>query len=174
MPQGEALPDLRWQGTCSLRAMNLEVLSWSETVSLCREAAGLVLNRFRTLAQRADPGDRPLSELFKDLAGDAERSLDEIRRLHGPGPPPGLSESEMATRVARGFLPSLLKSVGTGSLDRESGFYLAECVLGDLVGFYGALVRQTGDERARELLQRSGLAVKARLDFLRFVVLEVS
>src|SRR5436190_3988051 len=135
--------------------MSLEVLSWSESVSLCREAAILVLNRFRTLAQRAGPEDRPLIQLFNELAGDAERNLDEIRQFRGPGLPQGLPEVAMAKKVAQGFLPSLSKSVGAGSLDRESGFYLAECVLGDLGGFYGALVLQTGVERARSRLRRS-------------------
>lgn len=150
--------------------MSLEVLSSSECISLCREAATLVLGRFRWLAKRAGPGDRPLALLFSELAGDVERNLIDIRQLEGPGPP-GVPEEETGRQVARGFLPSLSKTAGGGSLDRESGFYLAECLLQELAGFYGALVRQTGDEQARELLNRSKRASESRLEFLRHVVL---
>ena len=151
--------------------MNLEVLSSSECRSLCREAALLVRNRFRWLRERAASGDRPLTLLFGDLAADAERNLSEIRHLEGPGGPPPNSETEPVQQVARGFLPSLSKTGGAERLDRESGFYLAECILADLAEFYGALVRHTGDEPSKDLLQRSKLAAESRLEFLRQVIL---
>ena len=61
--------------------MNLEVLSTSESMSLCRAAAGLVLSRFRRLANQAEEGDHKLSPLFTELAGDVERNLIEKRGL---------------------------------------------------------------------------------------------
>jgi len=151
--------------------MNLEVLSSNESRSLCLGAANLVLNRFQGLARRTAPEDPPLALLFADLAGDMERSLLEIQRLEGQNPLRGAGE-EMGQTAARGFLPSLSKTGGEAHLNRESGFYLMECILEDLAGFYGALVRQTTDEKSREFILRSKHTVNGRLDFLRHVVLE--
>ena len=143
----------------------MEVLSSGECRSLCREAAVLVLRRFRLLATQSDPGDRPLTLLFGDLAAEVERSLVEIGPLE-------IHEPETGRGVAGGFLPSLSKSPGGGELDRESGLYLAECIFQDLAGFYGTLVRQTGDERSKALLQRSKSAAESRLEYLRTVVMK--
>ena len=151
--------------------MNLEVLSSSESMTLCRAAAKLVLSRFRRLAQQTEQGDRKLSHLFGDLAGDVERSLIDMNQLDGQSWLPEAVGEETGQKVARGFLPSLSRNRDGVSLDRESGFHLMECILGDLAGFYGALVRQSCDEKSRDLLLRSTLAVKTRLEFLRHVVL---
>nr|MBI3857500.1 hypothetical protein [Planctomycetota bacterium] len=151
--------------------MNLEVLSASESVSLCLGAAKLVLNRFRGLAQRTRSGDRPLSLLFDELAGDVERNLIELKQVEGPGRQPEGLEEEKAQKSARGFLPSLSKPDGGGPLDREAGFYLAESILEDLAGFYGTLVRQTCDDKSREHLLQSKKAVEARIEYLHRVVL---
>jgi len=151
--------------------MNLEVLSSRESTSLCRAAAHLVLDRFRWLAQRADPGDLQLSRLFLDLDSDVEKHLMEIRGVEEPDPVAAEVVSLMEQSTARGFLPSLSKTIGGARLDRESGFYLVECILEDLAGFYGTVVRQTCDDRSRDLLLRLKGAVRARLDFLRRVVL---
>jgi hypothetical protein len=149
--------------------MNLAVLSSSECMSLCRDAAFLVMSRFRWLAQRTAPEDRPLILLFRDLAADLEANLQHIEHLEGLNPSSG--DGETGQRTARGFLPSLEKTPGGSGLDRESGFYLAECILKDLDAFYGALVRHICDEQSRTLLQRSKQAVENRLKFLRHVVL---
>lgn len=151
--------------------MNLEVLSSSECRSLCREAAILVLDRFRWLRERSGSADRPLTVLFGDLAADAERNLTEIRHLENLGWTPEPQDAEPVQQVARGFLPSLSKTTGGDRLDRESGFYLAECLLEDLADFYGALVRHTGDEPSKDLLHRSKRAAESRLEFLRQVIL---
>jgi len=149
--------------------MNLEVLSSSESRTLCRAAANQALTRFRRLAHHAEQGDRRLSQLFMELAGDVERNLVEMSELDGPLPE--APEEETAQKVARGFLPSLSKSIDGIRLDRESGFYLVECILEELAGFYGTLVRQCCDEKSRELLLRSKLSIKARLEYLQHVVL---
>ena len=138
---------------------------------LCRAAANLVLSRFRRLAQQTEQGEHKLSHLFGELAADVERSLIDMNRLDGQSWLPEALEEETAQKVARGFLPSLSKSREGVCLDRESGFHLMECILGDLAGFYGALVRQSCDEKSKDLLLRSTLAVKTRLEFLRHVVL---
>ena len=151
--------------------MNLEVLSSSESRTLCRAAANEALSRFRRLADQAEQGDRRLSQLFMELAGDVERSLVEMRDLDGPGPLPEALEEETAQKVARGFLPSLSKSSDGVRLDRESGFYLVECILEELAAFYGTLVRQSCDEKSRDFLLRSRLAINARLEYLHHVVL---
>ncbi len=151
--------------------MNLQVLSLNECLSLCRGAAVLVMHRFRWLGQQVTPEDRPLALLFADLAGDVEKILVEIWKLEGVDRPPEVLEKESGQQVARGFLPSLLKTVGDGPLDRESGLYLAECLLEDFADFFGALVRQAEDEQARDLLQRSQQAVSTRLGLLRHVLL---
>jgi len=148
------------------------VLSSSESMSLCRGAAGLVLDRFHWLARRAAPEDHPLTVLFADLAGDVERNLVEIDQLEARGHPPGAHERESGRTVARGFLPSLSRTAGEGRLGRESGFHLVECLLEDLAGFYGALVRQACDETSRDFLLRSKQTVNGRLDFLHHVVLK--
>jgi hypothetical protein len=145
--------------------MTLEVLSSGESMALCRAAAGMALSRFRTLAQQARDGDRKLSELFLELAGDVERNLAEMDQLAGQSP------STEAAKAARGFLPTLSKGGEGSRLDRESGFYLVECILEELAGFYGMLARQSCDEPSRDLLQRSALAAKSRLIFLHHVVL---
>jgi len=149
----------------------MEVLSSRESTSLCRAAALLVRGRFRWLAQRADPGDLQLSRLFSDLDRDVEMNLVEILGLEEPDQVTGEAEEQMGQRAARGFLPSLSKTIGGARLDRESGFFLVECILEDLAGFYGAMVRQTCDEKARDLFLRLQQAVQARLDFLHHVVL---
>jgi len=149
--------------------MNLQVLSSSESMTLCRAAANLVLTRFTSMARRTEKGDRDLSQLFMELAGDMERNLVEIHQYDRAGWRVGSPDEEAGRSSALGFLPSL--SRGSERLDRESGFYLVECILEDLAGFYGALVRQSCDERSRELLLRWKLAVEARLEFLHRVVL---
>ena len=149
--------------------MTIEVLSSKESLSLCRDAATLVLEGIRGLAHRAGPSDRPLRSLFEDMTADLEKNLLEIGVLEGRNA--GIRDEKPGQQTARGFLPSLAKSRGTDGVDRESGFYMAECILGDLSGFYGALVRQTNDEGSRDLLERSKRAVESRLDFLRRVVL---
>lgn len=151
--------------------MKMEVLSLGESLSLCRAAAILVSNRFQWLARQTEQGDRKLSQLFGELAGEVERNLNEIHHLDGLDRPPGASEREAGQEVARGFLPSLSKSIDGVRVDRESGFYLMECLLEDLAQFYGALVRQCSDEKSRDLLLRLKLAVKGRLEFLQHVVL---
>jgi hypothetical protein len=151
--------------------MKMEVLSSRESTSLCRAAAHLVLSRFRWLAQRADPGDLQLRLLFSDLESDVEKNLVEILGVEEPGHVSGAAEEQMAQNAARGFLPSLLKTIGDARLDRESGFYLVECILEDLAGFYGTVVRQTCDDQVRDLLQRLRQTVDARLAFLHRVVL---
>lgn len=151
--------------------MTLEVLSSSECMSLCLGAATLVLNRFQELARRTAAEDPPLTLLFADVAGDMEGNLQEIRRSEGQRPLNGAGEREMGQTAARGFLPSLSKTIGEAHLNRESGFYLMECILKDLEGFYGALVRQTCDDRSRRFLLRSKHTVNGRLEFLRHVVL---
>ena len=151
--------------------MSLEVLSSRESLSLCRAAAQLVLDRFRWLAQRTEREDRKLSQLFADLAGDVEKNLVEVYQLEGQSHLPQALEEKAGHQAARGFLPSLSKTVDGDRLDRESGFYLVERVLEDLAGFYGTLIRQSCDEQSREFLLRSKQAVEARLEFLRHVVL---
>ena len=151
--------------------MNLEVLSSRESMTLCRAAANLVLSRFSSMARRTEKGDRSLSQLFMELAGDMERNLVEIFQLEGQGRLPEAFEEETGQKVARGFLPSLSKGSDGVHLDRESGFYVVECILEDLSAFYGALVRQSCDEKSRELLLRWKLAIGARLEFLHRVVL---
>jgi len=152
--------------------MTLKVLSSSESMSLCRGAADLVLDRFHWLAGRTAPEDHPLTVLFADLAGDVERDLVEIDQLEAQGHPSGAHQQESGRTVARGFLPSLLKTAGEGRLSRESGFYLVECLLEDLAGFYGALVRQSCDKTSRDFLLRAKQTVNGRLDFLHKVVLK--
>jgi len=151
--------------------MTLEVLSSSESMSLYRGAANLVLNRFRWLARRAASENQPLTLLFADLVSDVERNLMEIRQLEGQGHPPGAHEQETGQTAARGFLPSLSKTAGEGPLDVESGFFLVECILEELARFYGALVRQTCDETSRDFLRRSRKTVNDRLEFLHQVLL---
>src|SRR2546422_5520556 len=106
--------------------MNLEVLSSSESMMLCRAAANLVLSRFRSLAQQTEQGDRKLSHLCGDVAGDVERSLIDMNQLDGQSWLPKALEEETAQKVARGFLPSLSKSREGVCPDRESGFHLME------------------------------------------------
>jgi hypothetical protein len=149
--------------------MNLEVLSSSESMTLCRAAANQALSRFRRLAHQAEQGGCRLSQLFMELAGDVERNLVEMNELDGRDPLPEAHVEETAQKVARGFLPSLSKS--RDRLDRESGFYVVECILGELAGFYGTLVRQSRDEKSRDLLLRSKQAITVRLEYLRHVVL---
>jgi hypothetical protein len=151
--------------------MTLEVLSSSESLSLCRAAAGLVLNRFRRLAHQTEQEDRKLSQLMTELADEVERNLVEIHQLDGQDRLPEALDEASGQRVARGFLPSLSKNCDGVRLDRESGFYLMECILEELAGFYSTLVRQSSDERSRDLLLRLKLAVADRLEFLRHVVL---
>ena len=151
--------------------MNLEVLTSSESINLCRSAAGLVQSRFASMARRSEQGDRDLSRLFMELAGDMGRNLVEIQQLDAPGRLPESPEEKAAQKVALGFLPSLSKGSSEVRLDRESGFYRVECILADLAGFYAALVRHSCDEKSRENLRRWKLAVEARLEFLRHVVL---
>src|SRR5438309_991542 len=110
--------------------MNLEVLSSSESMTLCRAAAKLVLSRFRRLAQQTEQGDRKLSHLFGDLASDVERNLIDMNQLDGQNCLPEALQEETGQKVARGFLPSLSKSREGVCLDRESGFHLMECILG--------------------------------------------
>ena len=131
-----------------------------------------MLDRFHWLAGRAAPEDHPLTVLFADLAGDVERNLVEIEQLEAQGHPPGTHQQVSGRTVARGFLPSLSKTAGEGRLSRESGFYLVECLLEDLAGFYGALVRQCCDETSRDFLLRSKQTVNGRLAFLHHVVLK--
>lgn len=151
--------------------MNLEVLSSSESRALCRAAANQALSRFRSLAHQAEQVDRRLSQLFMELAGDVERNLVEMSELEGRSPLPEALEEETAQKVARGFLPSLSKSSDGVRLDRESGFYLVECILEELAGFYVTLIRQSCDEKSRDLLLRLKLAIKARLEYLHHMVL---
>jgi hypothetical protein len=123
------------------------------------------------MARRIEQGDRELSRLFMELAGDMGRNLVEIQHLDAPGRLPESPEEEAAQKVALGFLPSLSKGSSEVRLDRESGFYRVECILSDLAGFYGALVRQSRDERSRDNLLRWKRTVEARLEFLHHVVL---
>lgn len=141
-------------------------------MSLCRGAAHLVLNRFQGLTRRTAPKDPPLALLFADLGNDLERNLLEIQRLEGQDSPPRADEQEMERTAARGFLPSLSKTTGEAHLNRESGFYVAECILEELAGFYDTLVRQTSDEMSRNFLLQSRQAAKGRLEFLHHVVLK--
>ena len=152
--------------------MSLEVLSATESMSLCRGAANVVLNHFQWLARRTAPEDQPLALLFADLGSVMERNLLEIQRFEGQAPLLGADELEKARRAARGFLPSLSKTTGEARLNRESGFYLVECLLEELAGFYGTLARQAVDEKARTFLLRSSQTVKGRLQFLQHVVLK--
>ena len=152
--------------------MTLEVLSSSESMSLCLGAANLVLDRFKALARRTAPEEHPLALLFANLAGDMERSLLEIQQLEGQDPLQGANEQGMGQTAARGFFPSLSKTAGEARLNWESGFYLVECLLENLAGFYGALVRQTCDEKSRDFLLRSKHTVDGRLESLRRVVLK--
>jgi hypothetical protein len=151
--------------------MNLEVLSTSESMTLCRAAANLVLTRFKSLSDRSRLGDRQLSHLFTVLAGDMERNLVEVHQYDRAGWRLAAPDEEAGQRAALGFLPSLSKGGEGVRLDRESGFYLGECILEDLARFYGALDRQCCDEGSRELLLRWKSAVGVRLEFLRRVVL---
>ena len=151
--------------------MNLEVLSSNESMTLCRAAANLALSRFRRLAHQAEEGDRKLSRLFVVLAEEVEGHLVEIHQLDGQSRLPEDLEDETGQKVARGFLPSLSKSRDVVRLDRESGFYLVECILGELNAFYGTLVRQSCDEKSRDLLLRLASAARSRLEYLHHVVL---
>ena len=151
--------------------MNLEVLSSNESMTLCRAGANLALSRFRSLAHQAEGGDRKLSRLFIELADDVQGHLVEIHQLDGQGRLPEDLEEEAGQKVARGFLPSLSKSGDGVRLDRESGFYRVECILKELGAFYGTLVRQSCDEKSRELLLRLASAVRSRLEYLHHVVL---
>lgn len=151
--------------------MNLEVLSSSDSMTLCRAAAQLALSRFRKLGQQAAERDPKLSRLFVELAGDMERHLGEIHQLDGQDDLPDAHRDQMREQVARGFLPSLSKATDELRLDRESGFHLVECILEELAGFYGTLVRQSCDEKSRDLLRRLGLAIQDRVGFLHQVVL---
>jgi len=152
--------------------MNLEVLTSSESMNLCRSAAGLVQGQFVSMARRIEQGYRDLSRLFMELSGDMGRNLVEIQQLDAPGRLPESPEEEAAQKVALGFLPSLSKGGSEVRLDRESGFYRVECILEDLARFYGALVRQSCDEKSRDNLLRWKLTVEARLEFLHHVVLK--
>jgi hypothetical protein len=151
--------------------MKLEELSPQKKLSLCRQAARLVLQRLRKLAQQAEAGDPPLNLLFKGLAGDVEKILVEIGQFESRGGSSEVQPEEAGDGIARGFLPSLQKSSGGGSVDRESGIYLAECMGGDLAGIFGTLSGQAGDEASRAFYVRSKQAVEARLEFLRHVLL---
>jgi len=151
--------------------MNLEVLSTSESMSLCRAAAGLVLGRFRLLADQTETQDPKLNQLFTDLADEVERSLVEMDQLDGQARLPEVLDEKTGQQVARGFLPSLSKGHDGVRMGRESGFYLVECVLEDLARFYGVLARQSSDEKSRELLLRWKSAIGSRLLFLQHVVL---
>jgi len=151
--------------------MPLEVLSAGESMTLCRAAADLVLTRFKSLAHRSERVDRKLSQLFTELSGDMEKTLVEVHQHDPAGSGVGSPDEKAGRRAALGFLPSLSKGCEAIRLDRESGFYLVECILKDLAAFYGALVRQSCDERSRELLLRWELAIGTRLEFLRRVVL---
>ena len=54
--------------------MNLKVLSSSESMTLCRAAAGLVQRRFTSMARQIEQGDCDMSRLFIELAGDMGRT----------------------------------------------------------------------------------------------------
>jgi hypothetical protein len=147
------------------------VLSPGESLTLCRAAAGLVQTRLTSMARRIEREDSDLGQLFMELAADLQRDFVDVHHPDEPGGRPGSPGEEPGQRAAMGFLPSLSKVREGVRLDRESGFYLVECLLEDLARLYGAIVRQSRNEALRELLLRWKRAIETRLEFLHRVVL---
>jgi hypothetical protein len=144
--------------------MRLEDLSMDEKLSLCRCSARTVAGRYRSLARGAGSRDEPLRRLFEGLADDVEKRLPTFESSTTlPG--------EEEERIVRGFFPSLSKSAGAPGVDRETGTYLAECLVEEFAAFYRTLAQQATDEESREFFMDAKKAEEFHLEFVRHVLL---
>ena len=144
--------------------MRLEDLGMNEKLALCRRSARTVAGRYRSLAQGAAFADEPLRKLFEGLAADVEQRLPTFESTTT------LPEEE-EERLVRSFFPSLSKSSGTGSVGREAGTYLAECLVEEFAAFYRTLALQATDEKSREFFMDAKKAEESHLEFVRRVLL---
>ena len=153
--------------------MKLESLSLREKLSLCRCASGGSARRLHMLALRADPGDEPLRLLFEDLARVEEKRLEQIANLEAGidvAVESCFDPAELEGIVGR-FLPSLSISTGGGSIDRESGTYLVECLQRESASLYRILAEYSTDEESRAFFLRSVKEEETHLEFMRHVLL---
>ncbi len=153
--------------------MKLEGLSMREKLFLCRFASAASARRLHLLALRVDPGDEPLRRLFEDLAGVEDKRQERIASLEagaGLAAEPCFDQAELQGIAGR-FLPSLSISTGGGSIDRESGTYLVECLQRESASLYRTLAEHATDDESRTFFLSSLKEEETHLEFMRHVVL---
>jgi len=151
--------------------LDLEKLTVEELALISREAGEECGQRFRRIAQAADPTDLALQSLLGAMATETELQVlrEEESRPFGAGhrmTPNGMRE------FIRTSIPSLTKRFGEGTLHRDNALFYAESLEEEASRFYRMLAEHAREADARSLFSDLSDRERGKLRYLREVVLQ--
>ncbi len=148
-------------------------LSLKERLALCERAEAACVERFREIAGRSDPSDKPLLGLIRDLVAEEEGHLADIRRFSEkvPAPPGWRLDEELLARLIRLRFPSFGRVFGEGFLSRDVALYFAECLEMESSRFYRALADGAPDGESRDFFRRVAEGEESHLKCLQTTLL---
>jgi hypothetical protein len=145
-----------------------------ERFDLALAATTACVDRLKKLVRWSDPHDEPLQSFLESLLGNEERRLDELERAGVRRPRPGLSRLRHADlrSLLKEYFPSFYKPLGEGSVDREHGMYLAECLEEESAHFYRDMAGHSTDPASKDLFLRLEREDDSFLQLVRDVLLK--
>lgn len=149
-------------------------LNSGELLALGRHALELCGRRFHQLARFSDPSDEPLRRLLGRMALDAElqAALVEQQEHLLPEESRLASKAEEALGLIRGYLTSLSKPLGEGSVHRDIALFFAESLEEEASRLFRALAGQAREARLTEVFSDVADRERGNFHYLREVVLQ--
>lgn len=154
--------------------MHPENLSLKELLSLCRRAEQVCLLRLERIREASDATDRPLHELFDDLAAEQRNHVSsiELYEVRTPRPETWFLDPAQAERFVLLRLPTVSRGFGEAPLDRDLALFFAESLEEEAARFYRALSEHAPDGESRSFFLNMAERGRCSLDHLRQVVLQ--
>ncbi len=149
-------------------------LDTAELLAVGRRAFELGAQRIDQIADMADPGDRPLGEVLRQMSMDAQLQAASVEQLENLLPEESsiAAKPEEGLRLIRTYLTSLTKSLGEGPVHRDIALFLAESLEEETSRLCRVLAGHAREGRARNVFAALALREQGNFRYLRDVVLQ--
>ncbi len=149
-------------------------LALPDMLSLCRLAQHLSLRFLERISRSSESRDSALQKVLADIGAQVREQARTLEDHESVPSAAGASRLERAQgeNLLRGYLSSLFRRLGEGTLHRDIAMFFAESLKEESFGFYRALAEHAPDWGTRNVLVGLSEQEGSALRQLREVVLQ--
>lgn len=149
-------------------------LNLCELLALGRRALELCVRRFDELSEAIDSTDRPLRDLLRKMALDAELQAESVEQRENQLPEEFRlpARSDEAQQLIRIYLKSLTKPLGERPLHRDAAFFFAESLEEEAFRLFRVLAGHARESHATKVFSDVADRERVNFQYLRDVVLQ--